>query len=120
MAIPRIFCIEDSDRALVVKIRESSGTFIDDDVFREIDSIIEQYRADTKNGVIIDLVELEYFNSIILEALLRLWNHVHSSGAKMVVCNVSQVGLEILQISKLDSIWPVCDSREDAAQSVGN
>jgi hypothetical protein len=37
----------------------------------------------------------------------------------MAFCNLSPQEKEILRLTKLDSLWPICGSREEAMQTVG-
>jgi hypothetical protein len=37
----------------------------------------------------------------------------------MAFCNVSDHEREILKVTKLDSLWTICGSREEAMQAVG-
>lgn len=120
MVAPRTFCIERSDQVFVVKLMDDPNTFVDDNVFNEVDGVIEDYLAAERKGVVIDFVELNYFNSIMLEALLRFWNRVREANSRMALCNLSSVGREILEISKLDSIWAIYESRDDAIRAIAD
>jgi anti-sigma B factor antagonist len=46
------------------------------------------------------------------------WKHARERGAGMALCNVSPVGHEILRKSKLNSLWPVFPSREQAVEAL--
>jgi len=47
-----------------------------------------------------------------------VWGRVRSREGKMVVCNVSDMGVEIFQVAKFDTLWPICASLEEAMESV--
>jgi hypothetical protein len=47
-----------------------------------------------------------------------LWQKVRAGKGKMVLCNVSDVGREILHVSRFDTLWPICDSCEKALEAV--
>ena len=67
---------------------------------------------------IIDLGTLDYFGTIMLELLLVLWKRVSAKGGKFALCNVSPIGLEILQTVKFDTLWPIVSDREQALEAV--
>jgi anti-anti-sigma factor len=64
--------------------------------------------------VIIDLSEVDYFGSVFLSLLLRMWKAVFQHGGMMVLCGVSQRAKELLRITQLDTLWAIYDTRQEA------
>jgi hypothetical protein len=50
--------------------------------------------------------------------MAALWKRVRGGGGKMAVCNVSETGREILQVTKFDTLWPIGPSRQEALKAV--
>ena len=71
----------------------------------------------TKNAVL-DFRNTDYFGSTALSFFVKLWMRVREVGGAMAFCNLSEHEREILGITRLDTLWSICDSREEALQSV--
>lgn len=64
--------------------------------------------------VVIDLSEADYFGSVFLSLLLRVWKSVFHYGGTMVLCGVSTRARELLKLTALDNLWAIYDSRDEA------
>lgn len=69
--------------------------------------------------VIFDLSEVSYFGSVFLALLLRCHKLVKSRGGELVLCGASDLAVELLRITALDTLWAIYDSREEAIEAVG-
>jgi stage II sporulation protein AA (anti-sigma F factor antagonist) len=69
-------------------------------------------------NVVVDLCRTDYCGSTALGLIVRLWRRVRQNGGRMALCNLSEHEREIFAIAKLDSLWPICLSREDALQAI--
>lgn len=103
---------------LILEVHGAVGSLANDDLLDEVDGILSQLKDGTVRDVIVDFGQSPYFGSSMLETLRRVWNEVHDHHGRMVVCNVSTVGKEILQIAKFDQLWPLVATRGDAAQQL--
>ncbi|HEY8506416.1 MAG TPA: STAS domain-containing protein [Gemmataceae bacterium] len=68
--------------------------------------------------VILDFRETDYFGSTALGFFVQLWNRVRRRQGNMAFCNLSDAEKEILKVTKLDDLWPICPSREEALKAV--
>ena len=66
--------------------------------------------------VIFDLSEVDFFGSVFLSLLLRIWKSVSQRGGTMVLCGVSQRARELLKLTNLDVLWAIYDNREEAME----
>jgi hypothetical protein len=48
----------------------------------------------------------------------RLWRRVCERGGRMAFCNVSDHEREIMRVTRLDGLWPICPSRQEAIKAV--
>ncbi len=119
MKTPKYFRIEPSGDALIFSAVVNIDGLMEDEVREECDALLQQVAQNKAKHAIVDLGALDYFGSILLELMVVVWKNVSPQGGKLVVCNVSQVGREILQTAKFDSIWPIVASREDALKELG-
>jgi anti-anti-sigma factor len=103
-------------RALILEVHGSVGSLASDEVLGEVDRILTQLKDGAVSDVIVDFGQSEYFGSTMLETLRRIWNELQSHGGRMVLCNVSTVGNEILQIAKFDQLWPIVATKSEAKE----
>ena len=68
--------------------------------------------------VIIDLSKTDYYGSTALGFFVKLRKRVADQGGQMALCNISTHELEVLQVTKLDDLWPICDSSDKAIETV--
>lgn len=117
MAVPKTFSIEHNGKTLVVKPLECLGSLAEPHVKLELDDLIEQLRHPELKSVVIDLECLPYFGTNMLETMHIIWRPVRAKGGRMVLCNVSDVGREILRVARFDTLWPIVESPDEAAQA---
>ncbi|MEK6247759.1 MAG: STAS domain-containing protein [Planctomycetales bacterium] len=68
---------------------------------------------DIKN-VVLDFHNSQHCGSTALAFFLKLWKRVKSCGGQMVFCEVSTHDREVLDVTKLSSLWTICKSRSEA------
>jgi anti-anti-sigma factor len=69
-------------------------------------------------NVILDFGKTDYYGSSALGFFVELWKRVRGRNGRMAFCNVSAHEKGILQVTKLDHLWPVCSSRTEALEAV--
>ncbi len=69
-------------------------------------------------NVVLDLSRTDYYGSTALGFFLNLWKKVRSWKGRMAFCNVSEYEREILRVTELDNLWPICSSRSEALAAV--
>ena len=119
MTAPRYFKVEQSGDTLIFSAIDAIGGLVEDEARVEWDALLEQLSEQGATSAVMDLGALDYFGSIVLELMVVLWKRVSAQGGKLAVCNVSDVGLEILKTAKFDTIWPIVRSRDDALEAIG-
>jgi anti-anti-sigma factor len=72
----------------------------------------------TINNVVLDFHRTDYYGSTALGFFVKLWKRVRERGGRMAFCGVSDHEREILRITRLDGLWPICPSRQEALQAV--
>lgn len=111
-----VFTVTRPDDVLVAALNRDVGNFAEAEILRETNRLIEQFQSSPASGVIVDFEHAEYFGSTMLEALRLLWTHLRKSDARLVLCCVSEVGREILQVAHFDTVWPMCATRDEAVR----
>ena len=112
------FDISVDGSTLVVVPTRNISSIAEAEVKDEWDEVLAKMQQSDVLHVIFDFHRISYFGSSMLEAMLQLWKQIRSKDGKLVVCNVSDTAKEILRLSKFDTIWPVCDTRDDATSEL--
>ncbi|MHB0959944.1 MAG: STAS domain-containing protein [Pirellulaceae bacterium] len=82
----------------------------------EYGAVIGHLGAAQVHNVVLDFHGTDYYGSTALGFFLKLWKLVQSMDGKMAFCNVSAHEQEILRLTRLDTLWPIYGTREDALQ----
>jgi anti-anti-sigma factor len=81
-------------------------------------SLLDLVAAPDVKGLVLDFHRTDYYGSTALGFFLRLWKRIGIRGGRMVFCNLSVNENEILAVTRLDTLWTVCGSREEALKVV--
>jgi anti-anti-sigma factor len=111
-----VFRVSTVDGILIVELIDVVSSLADANITRELDGVRERLRAEGCHAVVIDLGKVSYFGSSMLEAIRTLWNELPADDRKLVLCNASEVGGEILKVTKFDHLWPLVATRAEAIQ----
>ncbi len=106
--------LEEKGDALVVSPQMAFGHLIDPAVAREWKLVLDRLDDPGFKRLVVDLGELPYFGSTVLDWLVQLWNRMKAKGGTMAACNVSPVGREVLGLARLDTLWRVFDTQDQA------
>ncbi len=68
--------------------------------------------------LLLDLARTKFIGSSFLGVLIRAWKRLRDRNGQMALCNVNNLCSEVLQASKLNSIWDVYGTREAAIQGL--
>lgn len=118
-----------ADTALTQVLREGETTVV---VFgpkcKHIDELIveqasrevmDAVSAATPPQVVLDLSMTEFFGSSFIEVLFRAWNRLqHKPNGKMALVGLGTYCREVLEITHLDKLWPMHDTRAAALDSM--
>ncbi len=114
MVLDYIITEENNIQVLVLK-----GELIDKnqaiDLIKNVDELLQL----GKNKLVIDLSDLKYMNSSGLNVLIQLLTKTRTSGGESVIFNVSKKVNDLLIITKLNTLFKVADTKEDAMNLLG-
>lgn len=102
-----------SDKKANIHVFNLQGELIDREQGKEMLAEIELYISKGENKILLDLNKLEYMNSNGLNVLINILTKTRKSGGETAICSVNKKISELLVITKLDSIFNVCDDEED-------
>src|SRR5262245_11052968 len=82
----RVFRVEDSRPVMLVVPLGAAINFLYKDVHGESNGLLEEFQLRGYQHVLIDLGEVDYLDSIIIGALIRVLQKARSSGGQAVFC----------------------------------
>jgi anti-anti-sigma factor len=82
----------------------------------EFRAVIRRLEDSGFRNVVLDFEGTDYYGSTALGFFLKLWKRIRSVDGKMAFCNVSPHEQEVLRLTRLDTLWPICGTRDDALQ----
>ncbi len=112
------FSTEPQGDILVVSLLRSVGSFAEDEARDEWNQLLTIAGQSEIKHVLLDFGTLSYFGSTLLEWMVTLWKKLRAKGSGLTLCNLSEVGLEILHTAKFDTLWTVYATREEAIQAL--
>lgn len=113
-----LFAISRAENAVILTPQRNLSEF----EFAQIDAEAAELMGKIAKGsglnVVIDFVKIDYSGSSALSFFTRLFKNTRLRGGEMAFCNVSPGEREILRITRLDTLWPVCESLDEALKVV--
>ena len=109
-----IFEVDLTPPNLVVVPQGSTLQFQYSNVQIESNKVLRLFDAPETKNVIIDLNQVDYLDSILIGAIIRLLQRAKQSGGQAVFCHASENMQNILGCIKVGTLWPLYDSREEA------
>ncbi|HUE69467.1 MAG TPA: STAS domain-containing protein [Pirellulaceae bacterium] len=114
MSDQKLVRMEEAGDALIVSPLMAFGHLLDPAVARDWKQVLDRLDDPGVKRLVVDLGELPYFGSTVLDWLVQLWNRMRAKQGVMAACNVSTVGREVLSLARLDTLWRVFDTRKEA------
>jgi stage II sporulation protein AA (anti-sigma F factor antagonist) len=118
MARTDLFEVEREGEVLILTPQADLREFEYRDIEARGRGILDLAGTEGITGVVLDFSRTDFYGSTALAFFVRLWRRVSGRGGRMAFCNVSEDEREILAVTRLDSLWPVCQSREEALKAV--
>lgn len=118
MASPRVLRVEHDGDTLIMIPRSGLSELTYEEFTAAVEDLLADKQLPAFQNVVIDFFETDYFGSDILSVLLRVWRRVCSRHGKMAMCNVSRHETEILHLTRLDTLWPICSNRDEALRRI--
>lgn len=107
---------QQEDGVLVITPLFTYATFTEPGISHEWDTVQQHLGAPEKVHVIVDLGEIPYFGSTVLEWMSQIWKRVRAKGGKLAAIRPSAIGREVLLAARLDRLWGIFESRDEAEQ----
>ena len=112
--------IDRQGNTVVVAPLFTFASFTEADLVAEWRAVQAEIDAPDVKHVIVDLGEIPYFGSTVLEWMVQMWKRAKAKGGSLATCNCSQIGREVLHAARFDTLWGIFDTRDDALKSIGS
>jgi len=71
--------------------------------------------------IVLDLSHTRFFGSAFLEVLFRMWNCLRErEDGRLCISGLTPYCREVLEVTHLDSVWQICETRDEAVQLMRN
>ena len=95
------------------------GSLNEPEISLETQDLLDLLNQSASANLVIDLANGDYLGTSMLGAMVKLWKRVSQRGGRLALCNVSESVVQVLRVTKLQTVWPIYASREQALTAVG-
>ena len=97
-----------------------SGQFTGGEEFEAFQETLQRSTKDGIRKVVVDLEFVTYTNSSFIGGLLAAHTSISRKGGAIVLCNVPEALLKILQVTRLDHVFEMYASVDEALNETNN
>jgi anti-sigma B factor antagonist len=90
------------------------GELIDRTQAQELTDLVNRLSEEGQNKFVLELSELKYMNSSGLNVLINALTKARKNGGDLVIAGISKKVKELLLVTKLNSVFTVTDTIEEA------
>jgi len=103
----------------LTRVEFTERTIIDEVVIQRIgQDILKLVEAQASPKMLLDFSGVQHLSSAALGVLITVNSKVKARGGKLALCQIAKPIFEVFRITKLDKLFQVHDSAEDAAKSL--
>ena len=111
---PKYVRSEQHGNVLIITPLFTFATFTEPHVASEWAAVQEQLDSPATEHVIVDLGEIPYFGSTVLEWMAQMWKKMKAKGGNLATARPSAIGREVLAAARLEKLWGIFSTREEA------
>lgn len=90
----------------------------EDDIQALENSLIPLVSQNPGINLIIDFSNVRFFSSSVLGLLIRVSKRINESDGRLKLCSIDSQIYEIFKITRLDTIFDICDDQQKAIRSL--
>jgi len=109
--------LEREDVGDVTVVRLRTPKVCDEDTVRAVFDPIYTLAGIGRNRLALNLAAVEFLPSMALGKLVMLNRKVQAAGGKLVLCQISPTARAILEATRLDELFAICATEQEAVQS---
>jgi anti-anti-sigma factor len=112
------FDVENLDATLILTPKSDMGELDHERISDGMKEVLQALDAATVKNLVLDFHRTTYYGSTALGFFVRLWKTICTRNGRMAFCNLSDHEREILEITRLDDLWHISTTREEALKFV--
>lgn len=85
----------------------------------QTDQIARSIEVGNIASVLVDAENLPFLPSRLISAFIQLWEAALEHGGRFAVCNLSDEAMQSLIVTRLDTRWPIYETRAAALDEIG-
>ena len=120
MSEPKYVRTEQRGETLIVAPLFTYASFAESDLTNQWLAVQRLVEGTGVRNVVVDLGEIPYFGSTVLEWMVQLWKRVKTKGGRLAACNASLIGREVLAAANFDKLWGLFSSQSEALAAIQN
>jgi len=109
-----LFDLELDGETLIATPRRDLGEFSMSRFDEEAPALLRYWHESAARNVVVDFHRTDYFGSTTLGLLVKVYKFVKKRGGKMVICGTSNHEREVFAATRLDDLWTIAATREEA------
>jgi anti-anti-sigma factor len=106
--------VDQAGASLVVTPLFTFARFTAADIADEWEALEQRLLEPGVKNVVVDLGEIPYFGSTVLEWMVTMWRRMKAKGGGFAACNCTPIGREVLTAARFDKLWTIYPTRDDA------
>jgi anti-anti-sigma factor len=110
----KIFSRELAGKTLILNPLTQLGSLHEPEIAHETEDLLAFLNHSSSLNILIDLAQGTYLGTAMLGAIVKLWKRVALQGGHLALCNVSEGVLLVLRATKLQTVWPIYATRQEA------
>ncbi|MGZ3885267.1 MAG: STAS domain-containing protein [Bacteroidia bacterium] len=111
------FSISDQNTTVVISLE---GELIEKNQATELLAKVDELLAHNKSKFAVNMVKLKYMNSSGLNTLIQMLTKARNKGGDTVIYNMNKKINELLLVTKLNTLFKVVESEDEALKLLGN
>ena len=97
------------------------GLFICDESLSRLNVFVQSQIVNGIKNIIIDMDKMEFISSTVIGFLVRISSELNRNLGRFVLCNVNKEAvLKTFEITKVDTIIKIFNSRQEAINHISN
>jgi anti-sigma B factor antagonist len=113
-----LFDIEEPGETMILTPKADMGELDHERLDAAMKLVLDRLNHSSVKNIILDFHKTDYFGSTAVGFLVRLWKTTCTRKGRMALCTLSEHEKEILAVMRLDHVWDLCASREEALRTV--
>jgi anti-sigma B factor antagonist len=109
--------VEYTEKATIAVLTDEK-ILAEDDIQALENSLIPLVSQNPGINLIIDFSNVRFFSSAVLGLLIRVSKRINESDGRLKLCSIDSKIYEIFKITRLDTIFDICDDQQKAIRSL--